>query len=40
MMATIATLLGGLACVAVMLEAVGTAACLFAVCFFLLAHAV
>jgi hypothetical protein len=40
MLVTVATLLGGLACIAVMLEAVGTAAWLFAVCLFVLAHAV
>ena len=39
MMLTIATLLGALACLAVMLEAVGTAACLFGLCVFTLAHA-
>jgi hypothetical protein len=39
-MVTIATLLGRLACLAVMLEAVGTVAWLFAVFIFVLAHAV
>jgi hypothetical protein len=39
MLVTIATLLGALACIAVMLEAVGTAA-LFALCIFVATRAV
>jgi hypothetical protein len=40
MLVTIATLIGALACIAVMLEAVGTAAALFALCIFVATRAV
>ena len=40
MLVAVATLLGGLACIAVMLEAVGTAAWLFALCIFVATRAV
>jgi hypothetical protein len=39
MLVIIATVLGVLACIAVMLEAVGTAAALFALCIFILTRA-